>query len=433
MMKPAIMGMGASLLAGILLSYGWGWMNRPEDLSGTPVLNAGKEGPLPAIRELPASSVARLLTLSETFSIESVGKAFDHYDRLIEQDLLAETRLRCLMFAVPREHLEDVLQLLLEMKNPGKFQEVACALFSRWAELDPLVALNTAERAGVFSSQARRGVVTTWLNTDPDAALERILSQASPGDLPTIKEFLGYKGVMKPEDAARLLDKIFERWPEADSRLLASVANQWAKTEPERAAKWAASYDDMSVTQPLLKQMAVEVSRLVGRPALEVSNMITDPKLRQEARNEVMGNWGRNYGGFSLNPEAGPGRNISDGFPADWTNEDIRTFSRSFVDNFADRLPDLLRIAEDDAQRILICESAVNGVQNIDPGKVRLAVESLSDSYADGPEGRKSLEGFIKRWNDFDADAANAWLEAQPAGSKKDAMASKLAAEGAKP
>ena len=143
-----------------------------------------------------------------------------------------------------------------------------------------------------------------------------------------------------------------------------------------------------------------------------------------------MAHWGELYGGFSLNPTAGPGRNISAGFPADWTNEDIATFSRKFMDNFAKQLPDLLNIAKDDAQRILICANAIQGVQNIDPGKASFAVDYLPDSYADGAEGAKSLEGFIQRWNSFDPNAARAWLNALPPGSKKDVMQSKLSLGG---
>ena len=425
--------MGVSLLTGIALSYACGRMNSPVLVAEPAVMKVGNDTPRPPLRTKSSPPAARTPELPEQSSPKSIQKSLDRYDALTEPDLLTEARLRCLMFALPKEHMGDVLQMLLGMKNPDKFQQLACALFSRWTELDPLAALNAAEGAGVFAAQARRGIITTWLNTDPEAALDRILAHATPQDLGFIKEFLDYKGVLKPEDAARLVDKIFEKCPEADSKLFASVAKQWAKTEPERAAKWAASYDDPSVTQPLLKQMAVDVSRLVGRPALDVANLITDPKLRQEARNEVMAHWGQLYGGFSLDPKARPGRNISEGFPADWTDADIATFSRKFVDNFAKQLPDLLNIAKDDAQRVLICANAIQGVQNIDPGKVSFAVTSLPDSYAEGAEGRKSLEGFIQRWNNFDADAAKAWLENLPAGPKKDIMQSKLALEGGKP
>lgn len=425
--------MGMSLLTGIALSYGWGTMKSTVLAPKPSEVHPGSGTLKPTARTSPSLPRLRPFELTEPFSIGSVKKALDFHDESTEPDPLGEARLRCLIFAVPKDRLDEVLQILLGVKNPDKFQELACALFSRWTELDPLAALNAAEGAGVYAFQARRGVVTTWLNMDPDAALECILAHPAPEDLGHIKELLGYKGTLKPEDAARLVDKIFEKWPEADSKLFASVAKQWAKTEPERAAKWAASYDDPSVTQPLLKQMAVDVSMLRGRPALEISSMITDPKLRQEARNQVMAHWGQLYGGFSLDPKAGPGRNISAGFPADWTNDDIATFSRKFVDNFAHQLPDLLNIAKDDAQRMLICENAIQGVQNINPGKVSFAVESLSDSYANGMEGRKSLEGFIQRWNNFDADAARAWLETLPPGPKKDIMRSKLSREGGEP
>lgn len=425
--------MGMSLLTGIALSYGWGAMKR-TGLVPKPSETHAESAPLkPAARTLPFLPPPRPPESAEQFSIGSIEKALGRYDGLTDSDLLEEARLRCLMFAVPKDRLDDVLQMLRGMKNPGKFQEAACALFSRWTELDPLAALDAAESAGVYSSQARRGIVTTWLNMDPDAALESILARPTPEDVGFIKELLDYKGMLKPEDAARLVDKIVEKWPEADSKLFTSVAKQWAKTEPERAAKWAASNQDTAVTQPLLKQMAVDVSRTTGRPALAVSNMITDPKLKQQARNQVMGHWGQLYGGYSLSPTASPGRNISKGFPADWTDEDIGTFSRGFVDNFADQLPELLDLAEDEEERILICENAIAGSQNIDPRKITVAVEMLPDSYVQSERGKATLGGVMIQFAAEDPKAAAAWLQALSPGPKRDFMQAQLPQNGGKP
>lgn len=425
--------MGVSLMTGILLSFGWGTLTEPEVSPDTSASTVDSDIASSTPSEQDSITRERTSDLSQAFSLEAAERAFAHNDALVESDPLVEAHLRCLIFAAPEAHMGDILRLLLETKNPEKFQEVACALFSRWTELNPEVALIAVQDAAAFSSQARRGVVTTWLNTDPDVALDYLLTEKSPDDIGYIKEFLRYKGLTDPVEAARLVDRISEKWSEADSKLFAAVANQWAKSEPIRAAQWAASFHDKSISQPLLKQMSVEVSRTRGRPALDMANLISDPKLRLKARDEVLGNWGRNYGAYALHPDSGPDRNISEGFPDDWTNRDIETFSRTFVDNSADHFTALVEIAKDDTQRMIIFEGAVAGVGSINPGKVSIAVESLPQQYAQGAEGKKNLESFIERWHKLDPKAANSWLAEQPPGAKTDVMGSALEKTGGEP
>lgn len=433
MNKSALFGLGCSLFAGILISYGWGTLTEPKVSSKSADSTSSRSISNSTLREQASSPTRRSSDLSQPFSLEAAKSAFARYDALIDPDPLVEAHLRCLIFAAPEAEMSNILQLLLITKNPDKFQEISCALFSRWTELNPEVALVAAQEAVAFSAQARRGIITTWLNTDPDAALEHILAEKSLDDIKSIREFLRYKGQAMPEDAARLVDRISAEWPQADARLFAPVALQWAKSEPIRAAEWAASFHDKSISQPLLRRMSVEVSRIMGRPGLEMANLITDPTLRQRARDEVMGNWGRNYGGASLHPESHPNRNISGGFPDDWTDRDIETFSHAFVQNSADYFTKLLDIAEDDSQRMIIFKGAVAGAEDIDPGKVSIAVESLSQQYAQGAEGKKNLETFIQRWHTVDADAASSWLAAQPPGAKTDIMRAELTKQGGEP
>ncbi len=420
-------GIAISLTSGVLLAYGWGIVTRKNPVTpatgwAQAVTEAGSETEL-ALRD----------KRDRGFTMELVKQAVAEYDGAREPDPLVESRLRSLMFLVPQNHLEEVFQVLMTTKDHQRFEQVVAALFGSWAERDPAAALARAKEAGDLSYQARRAVMVTWLNLDPDGALAVMLAGKSSDDRGFLTEYVTYQCERKPQEAALLVDRVARDWPEADRPLFELVAKLWSRTEALAAGDWVASYPDEEVKQKLLKSIAVDVAKISGFDGLVIANHIDDEKARREARNDAIYWWATTTGGISLIPgQAKPVRDISGGFPDDWTNENIRTFAFATMINYAKNLPDLLRIAKDDGQRILIYESAVRGSGWSNPAAVTEAAEQLPDSFAATPEGKETLKVFIRRWSEMDPKAADTWLSGQPPGPKTDMMRAGLKTEGAK-
>jgi hypothetical protein len=117
--------MGVSLLTGIALSYAWGRMNSPVLIAEPAVMKAGNDTPGPPVRTKSSPPAARTPELPEQFSPKSIQKSLDRYDALTEPDLLAEARLQCLMFALPKKSRQIsatglcVVQPLDGARSPG--------------------------------------------------------------------------------------------------------------------------------------------------------------------------------------------------------------------------------------------------------------------------------------------------------------------------
>ena len=420
-------GIAISLTSGMLFAYGWGIVSR-EPISKPVAEESGAQAEATQEMEL-----ARRDKRDRGFTLELVTQAVGEYDRAEKMDPLAESRLRSLMFLVPEKYLEEVFQILLETKDHARFQQVASALFGCWAEHNPAAALARAKEAGDFIYQAKRAVMMTWLNQDPEGAISVMLAEKSKEDRGFLSEFVTYQCERKPQDAAVLVDRIAKDWPEADRPLFELVAKLWSRSDALAAGEWVASYPDEAVKRNLLKSMSMEVAKIRGFDGLAIADHIEDPKARAEARNNAIYWWGATSGGMSITPgEARPSRDLSGGFPDDWTSENIRTFAATTMVNHAEKLPDLLKLAKNDEQRILIYEGATKGSSWSNPAVVTQAAEQLPDSFAQSEQGKETLKVFIRRWNEMDAKAASSWLSKQPASLKTDVMRGELKTEGGK-
>lgn len=420
-------GIAISLASGVLLAYGWGVVS---DHTPYKPWTIGTQ-----TRAQESSSAERVLRdkRDRGFTLEMVKLAVGEYEGATKADPLAESRLRSLMFLVPEKYLEDVFQILLATKDHQKFKQVAAALFGRWAELDAAAALVRAKEAGDYSYQARRAVMVTWLNQDSEGALVEMLADKSQDNRTFLTEFLTYQCERKPQEAAVLVDRIGKDWSEVDRPLFEMVAKLWSRTDALAAGEWVASYSDEGVKRDLLRSMSSEVAKIRGFDGLTIANHIEDPKARQEARDAAIYWWAGTSGGISLIPgEARPVRDLSGGFPDDWTSENIRTFAHASMFNYSSNLPDLLKIAKDDEQRMLIYEGAVKGAGWSNPAAVTRAAEQLPDSFAQTTQGKETLKAFIRRWEEMDSTAVKNWLSRQPPGAKTDVMQAELNMEATK-
>jgi RNA polymerase sigma factor (sigma-70 family) len=421
-------GITLGFLGGAAIACGWDFAgsNRPAP-SGIAMPSGSQRAD-----GLSASMVPRRNERAPAFSLELVREVMADFDRSDGREFRLESHLRSLMFLAPREDLEKVLQLLVDAPEHQRYQSIAAALFARWAEFNPEAAFARAESAGDFGEEGKRAVMLTWLNMDADKALSKILTTRTDIDRGLLSQFLEYKCERHPRDAATLVDRISREWPEADRPLFEQVARLWSKSEPLAAGDWVASYPDPEVKEPLLKSMAVDVAKIRGFDGLAIANHIEDAKLRQRTRNDAIYWWATTTAGISLSRESSPVRNLSGGFPDDWTDENIMTFSQAAMVNYTSKLPELLALADSDEQLMLIYRGVVKGAAWSNPAAVTDAAEKLPDSFVETPGGVETLQAFIKRWNEMDSSAATNWLGKQPDNAKTRTMRAALTKEAVK-
>ncbi|MGJ8633184.1 MAG: RNA polymerase sigma factor [Luteolibacter sp.] len=415
-------GLTACLLGGGLIAFGWNKMSPPIE-NRPPSAARGELG----IEMLPVRPVTQRTERNQGFTMELVELAVSEFDSTTDPTPILESRLRSLMFIIPPEHLEEAFQILMETNSHPRFQEIVAAFFARWAEIDPQAALAKIDESGEYSKQAKRAVIITWLNTDTDSAFDFLLTEKSPENRELLREFLDFQGSNLPAEAASLVDKIGTEWPEAHPQLLQLVADLWADQDPLPAAEWVNTSDNQKLKIKVLRKMARDVARIRGFDGLAIASLIENEKARAGARNGAIYWWGVTTGGVSFTSGKTPSvRDLSSGFPDDWSGGEIRTFSQATMENYSDKLPMLLKLAKNDEQLIRIYEGAAKGVGWSNPAAASIAVERLPESFAQTKDGEKTLKTFLQRWHEMDPKAADEWLTRQSPGSKTDALRSGL-------
>ncbi|MBB5349958.1 RNA polymerase sigma factor (sigma-70 family) [Haloferula luteola] len=403
-------GIALSFAMGTLAVCGWKFIVPP--LVARAGFSSGDVSPGISVPSSPR--FARTGVRPTAFSLEWVRQLMSEYEESEGRDSRLESHLRSLMFLAPPEHFEELLDLIASAKDRARYQPIAAALFARWAEENPEEALARLDAVPEFAAEGYRAVLITWLNMHGDSALEYVSARKEEADLKILREFLEYQCERHPRDAARMVDQIAEDWPEADRPLFEQVARLWARSEPLEAGNWVASYPDEKVKNPLLRSMAVDVAKVRGFEGLEVANHIEDAHERALARNDAIYWWGTTSGGYSISPDSRPVRNLSTGFPEDWTAENIVTFSKSFMINFSKDLPKLLELAEGEDQRALVYEGSVKGSAWSNPAAAKDSIAQLPADFGSTQMGRETLRAFMLRWSEMDASSAGRWLAEQP-------------------
>ena len=400
-------------VGGAVLSYGLGERSTRSVLPGQEEITRSS---------LP-SRTDRSRRNEPVFNLEQIAIAIRQFDSLDEDSPGAESRLRALMFSVPETYLASVHRLLEDVGNADRFDEIAACFYARWAEIDPKNAWLAALADETYPLPARRGVLLTWLNTDPEAALPGLLENRTDNDITILVEFLKGKTQHAPDDAATLVDRLAESWPEADRRLFPLVARLWVHADPNAAGEWIASYWDRDTRNLMLKHFSWRVASTKGNEGVKLADRIDDADTRRQARNLAMQWWGISSGGPAILPNVGdPAVDLSGGFPADWKTEDIRWFSLGAMANFSKYYPELVALARDEEQRQAIYEGVIGGVGGSQPSLVVHAIESVDQDFANTLMGTKYLSSFILRWSASDPAAAADWLEEQPNAPKFDLM-----------
>lgn len=400
-------------VSGAIISYGLSEQGAPVRAPGQ-AASADTSGP---------ARIDRSRGNEPVFNLERIAAAIRQYDSPDEDSSSAESRLRALMFSVPEAYLASVHRLLEDVENPDHFDEITACFYARWAEIDPENAWLAALADETYPLPARRGVLLTWLNTDPEAALADLMEHRTDKDITILEEFLTGKAQHAPHDAATLVDRLAESWPQADRHLFPLVAKAWVQIDANAAGEWMASYWDRDARNLMLNQLSWRVAASNGYEGLKLADRIYDAKARRQARIGAIRWWGISSGGPAILPNVGdPAVDLSGGFPADWKADEIRSFALGTMANYSKYYPELVAVARDEEQRQAVYEGVIGGIGFSQPTLAARAVESVDKDFATTPEGNKSLSSFILRWSESDAAAAAEWLEKQPKNPKFDLM-----------
>jgi len=405
-------------VGGAIFSYGW------NENKGS----AAREDEELAVQRSHSPRIQRDERNAPTFNLEQVANAFRRFDLLEKVSASEQSRLRALMFSVPESYLDSVLDLFDDLENPDRFSEIAACFYARWAEIDPEAAWRAALKEDMYLTEARRGVMLTWLNKDPEAAVGAMMENRSDEeDLLVLHEFAMMKVQHDPAGAAHLVDMLAEKWPRADRRLFEDVARTWAYNDPSPAGAWVESYWNRDIRNEFLKRFAWRVGSKNYRDGFEMANRIDDPELRQRARCSALEWWARPW---AVIPGAGdPDLNFSSGFPDDWNLLEMTAYTSGLMRNNSKNYPDVLAVAKNEAERQAVYRGAIDGAVYSKPEAVIHAVENVDQNFISTDAGRDAVSAFITRWAERDPKAATAWLEAQAENPKTALMRQSLSSQ----
>ena len=237
-----------------------------------------------------------------------------------------------LMGQIRDEDLQEALKRTEEIKEPGSKMMLSMVLLSRWAEKDGPGALRYAEESlkdkGPMMQMAKMGVLSSWAQSDPDAAWEHIQKSDDVGaDGPMggrgmmmmglfsslaaqdpDKAFARLAELQDPQERQmalggiaqsafddtsrnRLMDEI-SKLPDANERkeARAAILGQLAMMDPEKA---------MAATSALPAEERAEVSQRVGTslmmsdPAVGANYLVENaaPHKKSEIYNQVISQW----------------------------------------------------------------------------------------------------------------------------------------------
>ncbi len=321
----------------------------------------------------------------------------------------------------PKEHAEcwsiirgfsvqDVEACLVEI--PIKLPRVANSqlmgmLFFRWAQLDPLAAVEAASGPAFQAEGTTRGgysnrasVLAAWAAKDPEA----VLRWAAASDIPFVKYQAGKAAgkVMGVQDPEGGVDKAMAILPDSDAGLVVALA-QGSKTSEER------------------------------RELLARLSSLPDPKALDYYLNFLA--WNPIQQGSQASPEV-----IEDVDRASIPPEKVAKFRDSVLDSLRSQYPaagiELMQQSAPETskkdQQFTYFQWALNypeeaTVWAVEQGRSDLAANLVQSSAANlmrsgwMPETEETSSSFVKGvvgqfhvWRKLEPEAANAWLQTMP-------------------
>ena len=324
-------------------------------------------------------------------------------------------RLQRMIFTLDLDQIRTAVAVLEEFEEPEKLYQIIGTTFSRWAELDPEAAIANAvaRPPGRWGYYPIHGAWDTWAFADWDAAHAWVQDAETSYDHSFL--FWSYFDHMATIDGQLGVERarrLGEDFPQRADQFIERSLSSWAKNEPDKAIAWM----DEELTEP------VERDRLIGKAleslgepdpkkALAHVGMIDNAERLREVRYNIFWGWALMHGA-----EAADFFESVDGGDQ-WDENTVRSAGEAIARNYPERAIEISRTIEDPKKRDQVYVGVLGGAKQSD---FRLVIEAADNISAEASRTNSSLRGFLQTWEKADRDAAKAWVEALPEGSKKE-------------
>ena len=204
----------------------------------------------------------------------------------------------------------------------GELQATSTSAAIRaWSEVAPEAALRWAfsHLKGSVREMSVSAAASRWALTDASAAAKWALGKAEhSAGITGIREIMGYWAETDPQAGARwaatlpvgqfrdtALESVLQHWtdqfPQEAARWIAEqpkagdlmllVAGTWAQSDPEAAAKWAATTRDPGSRSLALEQIVASWAAAAPEQALDWASKETNPQTRLALQQSALESW----------------------------------------------------------------------------------------------------------------------------------------------
>jgi hypothetical protein len=316
-----------------------------------------------------------------------------------------------LTFQLREDQLPSALNLLRNHPQALLKSILVSALFSRWAEIDPTVAVEQAQRESdpALKMQALQGAMSSWAETDARAAWNWVTREdGGPQNLQLLSSVLSGIATRDPRLALDFAEEMDN--PVLRNQAMTTISFLWSNQDPEGALAWAATIEDESLRDQTIPNVLSSIARSNPDRALELTLQQEDKKLRDHALSSIISQMAHLDPDQAFEflgrvpPELLPDR-VSSGL-----GYALIAVSPEKIDLYAENIPQ-------GRERASFYKSIIQAKAG--QGGIEEAIDLLERIPA-GDDRLDTVQSLTGAWGHRNPTAASEWLDQLPAGPERD-------------
>ena len=375
---------------------------------------------------LLAASVPVVVQLADSKNVtaERGDVAFDEERfRAALEELRKDSRLRLdtrdfqrLVFSLQLEELPKAVSVLNEIEDE-RLNDILQAVFSRWAELDPLEAVVQvgAPKDSKPYAPAFCGAWITWAFADWDAASDWYLASEHRHNDGRLFALGAYLETLADRDGPLAVDRAFklrDEFPGRGEDLLQGALSAWAVNDSDRVTAWIFE----NIVEREQRDLAIfSAFQRVGLHdpdrALDGFSLIEDDEMRRGTRSSFIYSW-TDRPLHAL--EAVAYFEERPGLIDTWHINNMYTTGERLSRHAPTRTVALSRQITDPSRRDLFCSGILASAPEDNPSIVIEAANVISADFE--PRG---FTAFLTYWWEIDKRQTEHWVRKLPEGKKK--------------
>ena len=260
----------------------------------------------------------------------------------------------------------------------------------------PLIAERLATRTDAESQAALRRLMSTWMQRDPEIALDWVLEQGTEIDPAVLASAAQTLAARDPRTAASFVDRIPQ---EQRSAWIVQVAGGYGRSDPQSAMSWVSQFQGQEFYEPAVRQLitsaaqtdpfaaaqmlrqssptvqfgaaqqvATSLAQRDPMAALAMVETLADPRARSTAQVAVAATW------YASDPN-GARRHVLDQ-PVGTERDSMLTimFQRGASAGSFDR--ELLNAMSSQETRAMMAQMSITNIARNNPAQARALLES---------------------------------------------------------